>query len=228
MNRLPDELHIHWHGHACFSLDNDFATIVMDPYRPDRIGYPDLCVPAHAMLVSHHHEDHDYPPAVQLLPPPAENWLQDLTHGGRWPENRSIWSYRRVMTAHDDQGGQKRGANTVHILHSAGLTVVHLGDLGHPLTPAQIEAIGSPDLLLIPVGGFYTLDASGAIHVINQLKPRNIAPMHYQIGYGDLPISTVDLFLRQAAENWKIEDLRGSQLNLTATVSGRCFVFQYQ
>lgn len=132
------------------------------------------------------------------------------------------------MTAHDDQGGQKRGKNTVHILHSAGLTVVHLGDLGHLLTTEQVEAIGSPDLLLIPVGGFYTLDAGQAIEVINQLKPRNIAPMHYQIGYGNMPISSVDSFLRLAAETWQIEDLRGPQLNLTTEASGQCFVFQYE
>lgn len=228
MNRLTDELHVRWHGHACFSLDNGYAVIVMDPYRPDMIGYPEFHVPAHAMLASHHHEDHDYPPSVRFLPPPADGWLQEITTGRNWPADPSCWSYRRVMTAHDDQGGQKRGKNTVHILHSAGLTVVHLGDLGHLLTTEQVEAIGSPDLLLIPVGGFYTLDAGQAIEVINQLKPRNIAPMHYQIGYGNMPISSVDSFLRLAAESWQIEDLRGPQLNLTTEVSGQCFVFQYE
>jgi L-ascorbate metabolism protein UlaG (beta-lactamase superfamily) len=95
---------------------------------------------------------------------------------------------RNVPTYHDAEDGRLRGKNAVWIIEIDGLTICHLGDLGHPLTPAQIKAIGPVDVLFIPIGGVYTLNGSAAKQVVDQLKPkRYVFPMHYGVpGYDEL------------------------------------------
>ncbi|MBQ3404999.1 MAG: MBL fold metallo-hydrolase, partial [Oscillospiraceae bacterium] len=98
---------------------------------------------------------------------------------------------------HDDARGAKRGENTIHILQAEGLRVVHLGDLGHLLSEEQAASIGSPDLLMIPVGGFYTIDAKQAARTVEQLSPRIVVPMHFRgKGFGFDNIAPVKDFLK--------------------------------
>jgi L-ascorbate metabolism protein UlaG (beta-lactamase superfamily) len=87
---------------------------------------------------------------------------------------------RSVATFHDDKQGSARGKNAVFVYEVAGLRVAHLGDLGHVLSAEQVQAVGKVDVLLVPVGGFYTLDGKGAAEVVNQLAPRVVIPMHYK------------------------------------------------
>ena len=155
---------ITWLGHSCFCVESKGYRIVLDPYLNVR-GYAPLRVSANEVLCSHEHFDHNCRDAVKL----AESMASPFT-------------VETVATLHDDQGGKLRGKNTVHILRAGGQTVVHLGDLGHQLTAEQAEKLRGCDVLLIPVGGTYTIDAAGAKQVAQTVAPRIIVPMHYRRG----------------------------------------------
>lgn len=202
-----------WHGHSCFSVENQGQIVVFDPYDAAWISYPPLAVKAHRILVSHQHGDHNYAAAVQLLPPSPQ--FAEL-------------AVRSVETNHDEAGGKKRGHNLINSLEIGGLRIVHLGDLGHLLSPEQISAIGQPDLLLIPVGGIYTIDAGQAWQVIAQLKPKNIVPMHYNPGLFETPLAPVENFLALKPAGWTIKKLAGSAVELDGSEQGLCLVFRYQ
>ncbi|MDO4315832.1 MAG: MBL fold metallo-hydrolase, partial [Oscillospiraceae bacterium] len=116
-----------WLGHACFLLEQDGYRIVTDPYTGVE-GYPPLAVSAHEVVCSHRHFDHD---AVERVEP--------------LPERVSPFAVRETETCHDDQGGALRGTNTVRIFTAGGVSVAHLGDLGHQLTAEQLAAIGAVD-----------------------------------------------------------------------------------
>ncbi len=167
-----------WFGHACFLLESEDGSIVFDAYES---GYvPGLRIPplaADMYVSSHQHRDHHYPDAVKLT--------------RRMPG----FTLRELESFHDDCGGEKRGKNTIHILDAEGLRLVHLGDLGHPLSPQQLEALGKVDILLVPVGGFFTIDAKTAAELVKALKPRLTVPMHYRgEGFGFDVIAPVDDF----------------------------------
>ena len=223
-----EKISLTWHGHACFTLNNGQWTLVLDPYKAEMIGYPKLQVSAHAMLASHQHEDHNYRAAVTFLPAPAD-LIVPVAAGDSWPDdpdgNRFL--VRSIETFHDDAHGHKRGGNLIRVISTAGLTVAHLGDLGHLLSDEQVRAIGPVDLLLLPVGGHYTIDADQAVQTIRQLAPHNVAPMHYQIGYGHLPIATVDPFLEKISPLYPVRPLGTAVLNLSAADQKNCFVFSY-
>ena len=156
---------VKWLGHSCFKLTCGNAGIVIDPY--DKVeGYPELKAEANMVLTSHDHGDHGYVQAVGIT-----------TYNGEFP-----FEVKRVMSFHDDCGGEKRGKNVIHVITSGGLEIVHLGDLGHRLSKEQLEEIGKCDLLLVPVGGFFTIDAQMAKTVCDDIKPRVIIPMHYRRG----------------------------------------------
>ena len=226
---MHQNLTITWHGHSCFSIDNGTRSLTLDPYSSKMTGYPSLHVETHALLSSHLHEDHHFPAAVKILPA-ASPVLQRVESGEDWPSppDPGLFYYKAVDTCHDEEGGGKRGKNTVHLVRSNGLVVAHLGDLGHVLSPHQVQAIGRPDLLLIPIGGVFTLDASTARQVVRQIQPANIAPMHYQIGFGDFPIATVEPFLKLVETEWQIRRLPDPVLLLDHDSFGNCYVFQYQ
>lgn len=166
-----------WLGHSCFLIEQDGYRIVLDPYA-DVTGHADVQTEAHEVLCSHGHYDHSAVSGVALL-----------------PEKASPFVIRRVKTCHDEQGGALRGENTVHILEAGGVSVAHLGDLGHQLTREQLEEIGRVDGILVPVGGTYTVDAAGAKKVCEAVNPKWVIPMHYRHGsYGFPVLLTVEEF----------------------------------
>ena len=186
---------ITWLGHACFALESEGYRIILDPYTMDT--YPALHTFGNEALCSHGHADHNYPQAVAL------------TRGAKRP-----FTVEKVATFHDEQGGALRGTNTMHILRAEGLTVVHCGDLGHFPTDEQLAAITGADALLIPVGGFYTIDAAMAKRVADAAKPRVIVPMHYRHEpYGLRPVGTLDEFTKLYAG---VTYLDGNEFTLTA------------
>ena len=191
-----------WLGHACFAVEQEGYRIVLDPYT-DVVGHEDVRTEAHAVLCSHGHFDHCAEAGVELL-----------------PERESPFTIRTVETCHDDQGGALRGPNTIHILTAGGVTVAHLGDLGHQLTKEQIAAVGKVDGILIPVGGTYTVDAEGAKAVCEALNPKWVVPMHYRHGgYGFPVLLTVEDF----AALWDAEQvhrLSGAELKITEETAG--------
>jgi L-ascorbate metabolism protein UlaG (beta-lactamase superfamily) len=224
-----NKITVTWHGHACFSIDNGKMVLVLDPYKPEMIGYPPLKIKAHAMLASHEHEDHNYRKAVTFLPVSGEP-VAYVPANQPWPdpEDSALFYVKIIDSYHDDAHGAKRGSNKIHIIRTGHLTLAHLGDLGHPLNEQNLRQLGEVDLMLIPVGGTYTINAEQAFKIIQQVKPKNIAPMHYQIGYGSLPIETADPFLDLIKEAYPVSDLKGPVLELSVAREGQCFLFRYQ
>jgi L-ascorbate metabolism protein UlaG (beta-lactamase superfamily) len=165
-------------GHATFLISADGTKLLIDPYGA-KVGYPIPSVEADAVLVSHEHDDHTNV-AMAKGKPQVLRGLSD----GNWrtivKQPLGKITVSSVPTYHDDTQGSQRGRNTVFILESEGLRIVHLGDLGHGLDHSQTTPIGQPDVLMIPVGGHYTIDAAQAKQVIEQLQPKVVIPMHYK------------------------------------------------
>ena len=168
---------ITWLGHSCFLAEAQGYRILLDPFKGVE-GLPDTRAEAHQVLCSHDHFDHHYTQEVTLL-----------------PRRENPFSVRTVATFHDDAGGSLRGPNTVHVLSCGGVTLAHLGDLGHLLTEEQIAQIGPCDALLLPIGGVYTVDSAMAYQVAEQLGPQVIVPMHYRMDGIGLPVlGTLEAF----------------------------------
>jgi L-ascorbate metabolism protein UlaG (beta-lactamase superfamily) len=178
---------ITWLGHACFRLKGSQAVVITDPFPPD-LGYSLSKATANIVTVSHQHPSHAYVQGVggepKVVQGPGEYEISGVLLLG-------------IAAYHDADGGQKRGKNTVYLMEIDGITVCHLGDLGQALTPAQVEEIGDVDVLLLPVGGVSTIDASQAAHVIRQLEPKAVVPMHYKTPAIKRELDTVDKFLKE-------------------------------
>ena len=154
-----------WHGHSCFSVKTEGGTAVFDPYIDGMVpGLSPLALTADAVYCSHDHDDH--------------NAVDKVTLSGRTPS----FSVEEISSFHDDLHGLKRGKNTIRVLSAEGLRIAHLGDLGHMLKGAALEKLRGVDALLIPVGGFFTIDAPTAKKVVDAVSPRVVIPMHYRLG----------------------------------------------
>jgi len=178
---------IKWLGHATFTITSDTGTkIITDPYAPnERLTYGEIKESADIVTVSHEHGDHNNVAAVGGNP--------EVVRGTT--EVKGI-KFKGIPTYHDDAKGSKRGNNTMLCFEVDGVKVCHLGDLGHPLSDEQVNELGEMDVLLIPVGGFYTIDATTASQACDQLKPRVIIPMHFKNNKCNFPISGVDEFIK--------------------------------
>ncbi len=170
---------ITWHGHSCFAVTSQNYTIVLDPYV-DVPGHEELHLAAQQVLCSHEHYDHNARACVTVT------------------VGESPFTVEELPTFHDERQGALRGENMVHILRAEGFTVVHLGDLGHTLSAAQAQKLQGCDMLLLPIGGTYTIDAAAAKAVMEQVQPKAVIPMHYRHGrYGFSNIATLQPFLKQ-------------------------------
>ena len=181
---------ITYHGHSEFYLEGaDGFRLLTDPYDA-HVGYPMGQYPADAVTVSHGHSDHNF--THKALGAPAI-----IDSAGVWRPAPDV-TVTALPSCHDDAGGSKRGSNLIMKIEMDGLTLVHLGDQGCPLTPEQISQLQGTDLLLVPVGGYYTIDAAQALDVCLALRPKVIIPMHYKTsGANDgWPISDEKPFLR--------------------------------
>lgn len=201
---------IQWLGHACFSVAYQGYTIVLDPYRDGTVpGLHPLDVSANAVLCSHQHDDHGYAQAVRLLD----------------TDKPSPFEITCIESWHDDAQGKKRGPNTIHVLVAGGLRVCHLGDLGHLPDDDAIRAIGTPDALMIPIGGHYTIDAVQAKAVTDLLGPRVILPMHYRSDRFGFPvIGTLEPFVSLYTE---VEYSDSNTLPLGSSQRPRVCVLSY-
>jgi L-ascorbate metabolism protein UlaG (beta-lactamase superfamily) len=194
---------IQWLGHAAFLLETEEGVrIVMDPYESGSyggaLGYGPIDVGADIVTVSHdQHEDHNYTSTVKGEPVITKGPGLDTVKGVEM---------KRVHTFHDDSGGKERGENYVFCLKADGMLICHMGDLGHVLTDSQVEEIGQPDVMLIPVGGTFTVGPQEASLVIDQLKPRVVIPMHYKTPQCGFPIEQVDSFLKGKSKVKKVGD----------------------
>ncbi len=195
-------MEIKWHGHACFSIKND-VTVVFDPHDGNSIGIKKPDVQGDIILVSHHHFDHE---AVDVVKKDNSTVVDS-------PGVKEVAGVRikGIESYHDPSRGSLRGKNTIFVVEH-GLRFCHLGDLGHIPSQEIIREIGRIDILFIPVGGTYTLDAREARKVMELLKPEITIPMHYRISGLSLPIDGVEEFIsgqdviRLDSSVWEIPD----------------------
>jgi len=157
-------------GHSSFKIRGRVATVITDPYSKDLVGIKFPTVEANIVTVSHQHNDHNNTSAVSgnpiIIAGPGEYEIKGVRIIG-------------VASYHDATSGSERGRNTIYRIEIDAITIVHCGDLGHKLKDDDIELLSGADVLLIPVGGFYTISAEVAKEVVTQLEPMIIIPMHY-------------------------------------------------
>ena len=177
---------LEWIGHACFKLTaNDSTTVITDPYDAS-VGIDML--PLEADLITMSHEHHDHNETSMIVGKPV------IVHGGEMAAVGSVQS-RAALSYHDDAMGEKRGPNAIRIYEIDGLKVVHMGDQGCMPDDAALEAIAGADVMMIPVGGTYTVDAKEAKAIIERAKPKCVIPMHVKTKRCPYPIDRVDDFL---------------------------------
>lgn len=189
---------IKWLGHSCFLITSERGLrVIMDPYSVGGgISYSSIEETADIVVVSHDHFDHNAVSAVRGKP--------EVVKGSGIKTVRGI-QFRGIATYHDTSQGKQRGTNTVFCFTLGDIKLCHLGDLGHLLSQAQINEIGAVDILFIPTGGFYTIDAADASKVCDQLKPKVIIPMHFKTAKCDFPISGVEDFIRNKKNARKMD-----------------------
>jgi L-ascorbate metabolism protein UlaG (beta-lactamase superfamily) len=186
---------IKYYGHAAFLITSDEGTkIITDPYEPGAFGgqlsYGKIKDQADIVLTSHDHADHNYtkdlPGTPQVVKERGSKTLKGISMKG-------------ISTYHDPSKGSERGANTIFTFKINNIQVCHLGDLGHLLEDKELAEIGPVDILLIPVGGFFTIDPKEATRVAEQIKPRILIPMHFKTAKCGFPVAPVEDFLKGKA-----------------------------
>jgi len=196
-------------GHSCFKIQDktgtDGVTIITDPYDA-KIGLKAPNVEADIVTVSHDHYDHNNVKSIKgdpyIINMAGEYDIKGISIAG-------------VESYHDDAKGKERGSNIIFRFEVEGISIAHLGDLAHKLENEQLEVLAGTDILLIPVGGKYTLDAKKAVDVISQIEPRIVIPMHYKTKGLDIEIDDVEKFVREMGIKPSIEDrLKISQKEL--------------
>ena len=171
---------IKWYGHACFEIVSENYTVVIDPYKSNSV--PGLSMPridANKVLCTHEHEDHNNKRGVRIV-----------------KNDKCPFRFSTLKTYHDDENGARRGKNSIFILENDGVRIAHLGDLGCMPTDEQIASLEGVDAVMIPVGGYYTVEPALAADLVRRISAKVVIPMHYRSeewGYGVL--ATVDDFI---------------------------------
>ncbi len=180
-------MEITWFGQSCFRIKTTHGIVITDPFPPD-MGYTIGKIAAKIVTLSHSHHDHNYVQNItgepKIIYRPGEYEISNILIFG-------------VATFHDAEQGKQRGKNIVYRLETDDLSICHLGDLGHPPNAAQIEQLQNCDVLMIPVGGVYTINGSEAAAIVRQLTPRVVIPMHYKTPHLKTELEPVDRFLKE-------------------------------
>ena len=202
---------LEWLGHSCFNLTNAAGgVIITDPFDPS-VGYPVPTGKADTVTMSHHHHDHDFLGDIS-----TDNVLDTVCDS-----EIAGFHITSMMSFHDDCGGSKRGNNLLFKFVADGQTVVHLGDLGHFPTEEQLAFLKDADVMLIPVGGFFTIDTDTALKVVNAAAPKAVIPMHFSNSCCRFPISDEKKF----AETLRGTRAVGTEIE-TSGLNG-CVVLNY-
>lgn len=189
-------MQITWLGHSSFRLQGKTSTglvsVVTDPYKSEKTGLKMPRVEADIVTISHDHDDHNNLDAIKGDP--------FIVRGAGEYESKEVY-IDGISSFHDEVKGAKRGENIIYRFEIEDIVVTHLGDLGGELDDKQLERLEGTDILLIPIGGVYTIDAQKAVSVINQIEPRIIIPMHYQVPGLKLsnPLGSLEQFLKAIA-----------------------------
>lgn len=184
-------MEILWHGHSFFEIktlsEKEKVKIAIDPYS-EKIGLKPPKIEADFLLISHHHYDHDNKEVILgdyfLIEKPGEY------------EKKGIF-IKAIPSFHDEKEGKERGENLIFLIESEEIKVCHLGDLGQKeLTEEQLEKLNGIDVLMIPVGGIFTISAKEAIKIIEQIEPKIVIPMHYYLPNLKIKLNKVEDFLK--------------------------------
>ncbi|MCK4331351.1 MAG: MBL fold metallo-hydrolase [Dehalococcoidia bacterium] len=180
-------MEITWLGHSCFRIKGKDAIVITDPCHPS-LGYTLGKLHADIVTLSHFHPGHSYSEAItsefKEIRGPGEYELKGIFITG-------------IATFHDSEQGNKLGRNTVYVLEMDGITLCHMGDLGHLPASQLMEAIGDVDVLFLPVGGVSTIAGSTAAEIVRHLSPRIVIPMHYKTSAEVKDFQPVDRFLTE-------------------------------
>ncbi len=187
-------------GHSSFKIRTKTATIVTDPYEA-KVGFKFPKTTADILTISHDHFDHNYRLGIKnedcfVICGPGEYEIKEVMITG-------------FNSYHDLEKGQKRGRNVIYLIESEDLSVCHLGDLGQELTDKQIEQFHSPDIVMVPIGGIYTIDFKTAAKLIKKIDPSYVIPMHYKAdGMSEVfnQLATVKEFLDELEIEGKTEE----------------------
>ena len=178
---------ITWLGHSCFRIRGSQAIIITDPFPPG-MGYTLGKQTADVITVSHPHPSHSYNEGIngehRLVKGPGEYEISGVLILG-------------ITAYHDAVKGQSKGKNTIYLMEVDGVAICHLGDIGHVLSDEQVEEMGNVDILMLPVGGVSTINASMAAEVIRKLEPKIVLPMHYKTPKTTRELEPVDNFLKE-------------------------------
>jgi L-ascorbate metabolism protein UlaG (beta-lactamase superfamily) len=178
-------------GHSCFKIQekigSDTITVITDPFGKDT-GLKIPRMEADILTISHNHSDHSNIEAVKGNP-------YVIKSAGEYDVKGAVID--GIEAYHDEKEGKERGKNIIFRIEMETLSVVHLGDLGQDLDDKQLEKISNPDILLIPVGGTYTINAKKAVEVLSRIEPRIVIPMHYKTKDLKLDIDGVEKFVKE-------------------------------
>ena len=197
-----------WNGHSCFTIETAQGTVVTDPFLDGVVpGYGNVRAEAEAVFCSHGHRDHCAKELITLTGKECGVGVEE------------------IHTFHDPEEGKLRGTNIIHIFSAEGLKVAHMGDLGCELTAEQLEKLQGLDAMLVPVGGFYTIDAAQAKALAEAVKPRVVVPMHYRgENFGYEVIGPVEDYLALCDNVVKYE---GNSMELTKDTPAQTAVLTY-
>ena len=197
-------MEITWLGHSCFLIRGKDKTIITDPCHPD-LGYRSREPEADIVTVSHSHRGHSYVEGVANDP-------RQIRTPGEYEIGGTLVT--GIASFHDNKKGEVRGKNTIYVIEMDGITLCHLGDLGHPLDSRLIEEIGDIGILFLPVGEASTIPIDTAMEIIRQLEPPIVIPMHYKTEAFTGNLSPVGKFL----DTMRIKDLEAKpKLSVTAS-----------
>ena len=199
---------IKWYGHAAFRLTTaDGTGIIIDPYESGGFGgaiaYGPITDRANIVLVTHGHADHNYTSSI-------EGPYSEVREEGVYDINGV--KIKAVPAFHDASKGEERGRNLILLIEADGLSLVHMGDLGHALSGDLAKRIGKTDVLMLPVGGYFTIDAEVATQVMKALRPAITIPMHYKTEKVEFPITGVDGFLKGKE---RVKNVEASEIEVT-------------
>lgn len=201
---------IKFNGHASFTITTDAGIrIVTDPYEPGGFGggikYEPIPDPVDIVIVSHEHGDHNFVKGLKGSPAVIKSSRE---HKG--------FKFKAIPAFHDSKQGQERGHNLLFLFEVDGIRIGFLGDLGHILDAEQLKDFSGTDLLFVPVGGFFTIDAQQAAKLVDLIKPKVAIPMHFKTDKVNFPIKPADEFLAHFTRVKKFDaseiDLQKSEL----------------
>ncbi|MEO0233809.1 MAG: MBL fold metallo-hydrolase [candidate division WOR-3 bacterium] len=187
-----------WYGHASFQLNIENKKIIFDPYHKDGYGssfrYSGNFENPDVVLISHNHSDHNF---------------RDFKNNPKIIDREGVFTIDNIKiegikTFHDHDKGKKRGENIVFVVHTEKGKIIHFGDLGHIPPSDVLKKLLDPYIIMIPVGGYFTIDYKEAKNIIENISPLYVFPMHYKTEFVDFPIDPINKFLENN-QNYKVK-----------------------